>query len=157
MWILALDVGTSSVRAIGYDAAGLPLPGADARTAWEPVATSDGGAELDPEALVTAAASTIDRCLAAGPGPPAAVGASGTGLLDQRAGTWDARMLSACDIGPEHLPPIDDTPVVGLAPAFSTRWPQLLKVPWLPGAGDGACSNLGLDCATPERIALNVG
>src|SRR2546427_1260480 len=77
MWILALDVGTSSVRAIGYDAAGLPLSGADARTAWEPVATSDGGAELDPEALVTAAASTIDRCLAAGPGPPAAVGASG--------------------------------------------------------------------------------
>src|SRR6266511_4162318 len=241
MWILALDVGTSSVRAIGYDAAGLPLP----------------GAELDPETLVTAAASTIDRCLAAAPGPPAAVGASvfwhsllaldakrrpltgvitwadtrsapaaarlrsrldetavhartgapihstffpaklawlrdtqpeifaraatwcgfaeylmfrltsqlpvsrsmasGTGLLDQRAGTWDAGMLSACDIGPEHLPPIDDTPVVGLAPAFSTRWPQLLKVPWLPGAGDGACSNLGLDCATPERIALNVG
>jgi len=257
MWILALDVGTSSVRAIGYDAAGLPLPGADARTAWEPVTTSDGGAELDPETLVTAAASTIDRCLAAAPGPPAAVGASvfwhsllaldakrrpltgvitwadtrsapaaarlrsrldetavhartgapihstffpaklawlrdtqpeifaraatwcgfaeylmfrltsqlpvslsmasGTGLLDQRAGTWDAGMLSACDIGPEHLPPIDDTPVVGLAPAFSTRWPQLLKVPWLPGAGDGACSNLGLDCATPERIALNVG
>ncbi len=240
-----------------YDAAGLPLPGADARTAWEPVTTSDGGAELDPETLVTAAASTIDRCLAAAPGPPAAVGASvfwhsllaldakrrpltgvitwadtrsapaaarlrsrldetavhartgapihstffpaklawlrdtqpeifaraatwcgfaeylmfrltsqlpvslsmasGTGLLDQRAGTWDAGMLSACDIGPEHLPPIDDTPVVGLAPAFSTRWPQLLKVPWLPGAGDGACSNLGLDCATPERIALNVG
>ena len=257
MWILALDVGTSSVRAIGYDAAGHPLPGADARTASEPITTSDGGAELDPETLVTAAASTIDRCLAAAPGPPAAVGASvfwhsllaldakrrpltgvitwadtrsapaaarlrsrldetavhartgapihstffpaklawlrdtqpeifaraatwcgfaeylmfrltsqlpvsrsmasGTGLLDQRAGTWDAGMLSACDIGPEHLPPIDDTPVVGLAPAFSTRWPQLLKVPWLPGAGDGACSNLGLDCATPERIALNVG
>jgi sugar (pentulose or hexulose) kinase len=30
MWILALDVGTSSIRAIGYDALGLPLPGADA-------------------------------------------------------------------------------------------------------------------------------
>jgi len=31
MWILALDVGTSSIRAIGYDALGRPLPGADAR------------------------------------------------------------------------------------------------------------------------------
>jgi gluconokinase len=257
MWILALDVGTSSVRAIGYDTAGLPLPGADARTAWEPATSSDGGAELDPEALVAAAAATIDRCLEAAPGPPAAVGgsvfwhsllaldgdgrpltgvitwadtrsaaaaarlrarldesavhartgaplhstffpaklawlrdtrpevfaraatwcgfaeylllrltgrsraslsmASGTGLLDQWAGKWDADMLAACEIGPERLPPIDDAPVIGLQPDFATRWPKLARVPWLPGAGDGACSNLGLDCATPARIALNVG
>ena len=257
MWILALDVGTSSVRAIGYDSAGHPVPGADARTAVEPVTTADGGAELDPESLVAAAASTIDRCLAGGPGPPAAMGASvfwhsllgldaarhpltnvitwadtrsaaaaerlrsrldeaavhertgapihstffpaklawlrsdhpevfarattwcgfaeyllwrltgqlkvslsmasGTGLLDQRAGAWDPAMLAACDIDGDRLPPIDDTPVVGLAPAFVTRWPGLARVPWLPGVGDGACSNLGLDCASPERIALNVG
>src|SRR6202795_4555780 len=76
MWILALDVGTSSVRAIGYDAAGRPLPGADARTAGDPATSSDGAAELDPEALVAAATATIDRCLEAAPGPPAAVGAS---------------------------------------------------------------------------------
>src|SRR5262249_4069581 len=63
MWILALDVGTSSVRAIGYDEAGRPLPGVDARTAWEPATTTDGGAELDPEALVVATASAIDRSL----------------------------------------------------------------------------------------------
>jgi len=257
MWILALDVGTSSVRAIGYDAAGHPLPGADGRAAWEPVTTADGGAELDPESLVAAAASSIDRCLAEAPGPPAAVGASvfwhsllaldaarrpltkvitwadtrsastaerlrtrldetavhartgapihstffpaklswlredrpeifaraatwcgfaeyllwrvtgqlkaslsmasGTGLLDQRAGTWDDTMLAACDIGRDRLPPIDDAPVIGLAPDFVARWPGLARVPWLPGAGDGACSNLGLDCATPERIALNLG
>jgi len=257
MWILALDVGTSSVRAIGYDAAGRPLPGADARTAWEPATSSDGGAELNPEALVVAAAAAIDRCLEAAPGPPAAVGASvfwhsllaldrngrpltgvitwadtrsaaaaarlrarldeamvhtrtgaplhstffpaklgwlrearpdifaramtwcgfaeylllrltgharaslsmasGTGLLDQLAGRWDADMLATCEIGPEQLPPIDDAPVVGLEPDFATRWPMLAHVPWLPGAGDGACSNLGLDCATPARIALNVG
>jgi sugar (pentulose or hexulose) kinase len=76
MWILALDVGTSSIRAIGYDALGRPLPGADARVGCEPTTTPDGGAELDPEELVAATASAIDRCLAAASGPPAAVSAS---------------------------------------------------------------------------------
>jgi gluconokinase len=257
MWILALDVGTSSVRAIGYDAAGRAVPGADARVGCEPATTPDGGSELDPEELVDAVVSVIDRCLAAAPGPPAAIGASvfwhsllaldahgrpvtgvitwadtrsapaaarlrqrldetavhartgaplhstffpaklawlreaqpdvfaraatwcgfaeylllrltgrlrvsvgmasGTGLLDQRAGAWDAGMLTACGLGPERLPPIDEAPVLGLTPAFSARWPALAAVPWLPGAGDGACSNLGADCSGPERVALNVG
>jgi len=76
MWILALDVGTSSIRAIGYDALGRPLPGADARVSCEPTVTSDGGSELDPEELVTATASAIDRCVFVAPGPPGAVGAS---------------------------------------------------------------------------------
>ena len=257
MWILALDVGTSSVRAIGYDAAGRALPGADARVGYEPATTSDGGSEIDAEELVAATASVVDRCLAAAPGPPGAVAgsvfwhsllaldaggrpltgvitwadtrsaaaaralrarldetaihaktgaplhstffpaklawlresrpelfaraatwcgfaeylllrftgrlrasvsmASGTGLLDQRAGEWDARMLDTCGIGPERLPPIDETPVIGLAAGSSARWPGLVAVPWLPAAGDGACSNLGADCTGPERIALNVG
>ena len=257
MWILALDVGTSSVRAIGYDAAGLPLPDVDARAACEAITTPDGGAELDPESLVAATVSTIDRCLASVPEPPAAVGASvfwhsllaldaarrpltrvitwadtrsaraadelrarldaeavrartgapihstffparltwlretnpevwnraaswcgfaeylllrltgrwqtsvsmasGTGLLDQRRASWDPAMLAACDVSEERLPPMDDTPVIGLASEFGARWPTLARVPWLPGVGDGACSNLGLDCATPDRIALNVG
>jgi len=257
MWILALDVGTSSIRAIGYDALGRPLPGADARVGCEPTTTSDGGSELDPEELVAATASAIDRCLASAPGPPAAVGASvfwhsllaldgdgspltrlitwadtrsagaakalrarqdetavhartgaplhstffpakltwlrqarpdvfaraatwcgfaeylllrltghlrasvsmasGTGLLDQRQGAWDTAMLDACGIGPERLPPIDDAPLIGLAPEWRARWPTLGGAPWLPAAGDGACSNLGTDCSGPERIALNVG
>jgi gluconokinase len=257
MWILALDVGTSSVRAIGFDERGSVLPGVDARTSWEPATTADGGAELDPEALVASTASTIDRCLEAAPDPPAAVGASvfwhsllaldagrrpvsavitwadtrsagtadrlrtrldesaihartgapihstffpaklawlrearpeifsrattwcgfaeylllrltgklqasvsmasGTGLLDQGAGRWDADLLAACEVDLRRLPPIDDRPIIGLEPEFRARWPALAGVPWLPGAGDGACSNLGLDCATPDRVALNVG
>jgi gluconokinase len=257
MWILALDVGTSSIRAIGYDALGRPLPGADARVSCEPTVTSDGGSELDPEEVVTGTALAIDRCVASAPGPPAAVGASvfwhsllaldadgrpltrlitwadtrsagaaealrarldetavhartgaplhstfypakltwlraarpdvfaraatwcgfaeylllrltgrlrasvsmasGTGLLDQRAGAWDTGMLDACGIGPGRLPPIDDAPVIGLAPEWRTRWPALADAAWLPAAGDGACSNLGTDCSGPDRIALNVG
>jgi len=269
MWILALDVGTSSIRAIGYDALGRPLPGADARVGCEPTTTPDGDSELDPEELVAATASAIDRCVASAPAPPAAFGASvfwhsllaldadgrpltgvvtwadtrsagaaealrarldetavhartgaplhstfypakltwlrearpdlfaraatwcgfaeylllrftgrlrasvsmasGTGLLDQgadawqrpdawqRAGAWDAGMLDACRIGPGRLPPIDDAPVIGLAPAWRARWHTLGDAPWLPAAGDGACSNLGADCSDPARIALNVG
>jgi gluconokinase len=30
-------------------------------------------------------------------------------------------------------------------------------VPWLPSIGDGACSNLGAGCSTPDRFALMVG
>src|SRR5215470_10616722 len=257
MWILALDVGTSSVRAIGYDATGHPLPGVDARVAYEPITSPDGGAELDPEALVAATAGAIDRCLSAALEPPAAVGASvfwhsllaldgerrpltrvitwadtrsvaaadqlrarldadaarartgapihstffpakltwlretrsdvfaragswcgfaeylllrltgrwqsslsmasGTGLLEQRTASWDYGMLAACEVAPDLLPPVDDAPVTGLAEEFRERWPSLARVPWLPGVGDGACSNLGLDCATPERIAFNLG
>src|SRR5262249_7902650 len=35
--------------------------------------------------------------------------------------------------------------------------PRLEKAPWLPALGDGACSNLGAGCTTPERFALMVG
>jgi gluconokinase len=101
--------------------------------------------------------------------------ASGTGLLNQqfdawqpadawqrpdacgRAGAWDTAMLDACGIGPGRLPPIDDAPLIGLAPEWRARWPELADTPWLPAAGDGACSNLGTDCFGPDRIALNVG
>lgn len=54
MWILALDVGTRSIRAIGHDALGRPLPGAAARVGYEPTTTTDGGSEPGPEELVAA-------------------------------------------------------------------------------------------------------
>jgi hypothetical protein len=50
MWILALDVGTSSIRAIDYDALGRPLPGADARVG-DIEASSRGAALLALGAL----------------------------------------------------------------------------------------------------------
>jgi gluconokinase len=83
--------------------------------------------------------------------------ASGTGLLDQEALAWDAPLLTESAIEPDRLPPIGDAPARGLAPEWAARWPALARVPWFPGWGDGGCSNLGSDCAGPERIALNVG
>jgi gluconokinase len=83
--------------------------------------------------------------------------ASGTGLLDQEALAWDAPLLAESAIGEDRLPAIGDAPARGLTGEWAARWPALAGIPWFPGWGDGGCSNLGSDCAGPERIALNVG
>jgi gluconokinase len=85
--------------------------------------------------------------------------ASGTGLFDQWARRWDPVILDTLGLSPEHLGPIVDLdrPFRGLRPEFAARWPALAEVPWLPALGDGACSNVGAGCTTPERAALMVG
>ena len=57
--LLALDMGTSSVRAMLFDVKGRALPGAEAQTAYAQRTTSDGGVEADAETLL---ATTVD-CL----------------------------------------------------------------------------------------------
>src|SRR5712692_7041932 len=83
--------------------------------------------------------------------------ASGTGLLDQATQDWDRELPALCGITVDGLPPISDAPAHGLTSPFAERWPELARAPWYPGWGDGACSNLGSDCADPSRLALNVG
>jgi len=83
--------------------------------------------------------------------------ASGTGLLDQIAGGWATDMLAAAGIAVAQLPPIDDAAAPGLIAPHAARWPALARVPWHPARGDGACSNVGSDCWSPRRVALNVG
>jgi gluconokinase len=65
--------------------------------------------------------------------------ASATGLWTD--GGWDAELLDAVGIEPDRLPPVGGEPARG----------------WYPALGDGACSNLGSGCTTPDRAALNVG
>jgi len=67
--------------------------------------------------------------------------ASGTGLLNLRTRSWDAELLDELDVDEALLPPISDEPA-------GTTFPPL---------GDGACSNLGAGCVTPDRAALNIG
>ena len=67
--------------------------------------------------------------------------ASGSGLLDLCSRSWDGELLEELGIGEELLPPLSEEPV-------GTSYPPL---------GDGACSNLGAGCLTPDRAALMIG
>ena len=60
---LALDVGTSSVRAELYDAQARVLDGIEGRTRYQMTATPDGGVEIDADRLVAIICQTIDQCL----------------------------------------------------------------------------------------------
>jgi gluconokinase len=69
--VLALDLGSGSLRAIVYDRAGREAAGTEGRapTTWRQ--TSDGGVEADADAMVDAACGAVDQALA-GAGPAAA-------------------------------------------------------------------------------------
>jgi gluconokinase len=79
--------------------------------------------------------------------------ASGTGLLNVHTCDWEATVLDAVGVDQTRLGTL-----VPLKPVATTdRWAHLKGVPWLLAVGDGACSNLGAGCATPDRFALMVG
>jgi gluconokinase len=60
---LALDVGTSSVRAVLYDLSGLQVENIEGRTHYQMTATQDGGVEIDADELIETICATIDECL----------------------------------------------------------------------------------------------
>ncbi len=62
--VLALDIGTSSVRASLYDESGCEVPETQARTAVTILTTAEGGAELDADEAFAQVTRTIDRALA---------------------------------------------------------------------------------------------
>lgn len=68
--VLALDVGTSSVRAALYNAGGDMLPGTLAAESHAASTTPDGGAELDPVGTLELVCSALDRALQQAPGVP---------------------------------------------------------------------------------------
>ena len=86
--ILALDVGTSAIKAAVFDAEGRDVAHSREPTPWR---TVDTGAELDPNTLLGSAISAARTALAGtGSAPVAAVGVASmgeTGVLLDRAGT----------------------------------------------------------------------
>lgn len=66
MSILALDLGTSSVRGLVLDDAAVPLPGALARRSMEVAVDDSGAATLDAAAYLAALVDCLDELAAAG-------------------------------------------------------------------------------------------
>ena len=85
--------------------------------------------------------------------------ASGTGLLNQQTADWDVPTLAALPIRHEQLNPLGDLTSTqsGIVPEFRRGLAAVANVPWLPAAGDGACSNIGGGGTGDTKIALNVG
>jgi len=63
-YLLALDIGSSSVRALIFNARGEPLSGARARQPVQLHASSEGAAEADPDALLDQVFAAIDKVMA---------------------------------------------------------------------------------------------
>ena len=86
--------------------------------------------------------------------------ASGSGLLNQRDCEWDTELLRILDLSPGQLPAIagprqtltklkDENREIG--------WERLNNAQWFPAIGDGAASNIGAGCVTPEAALLMIG
>jgi gluconokinase len=254
--VLALDLGTSSVRALVFDERGEAVPDVLARRPSRLEVDDDGRAELDPDQMVAAVGECLDELagggrldavgrvatscawhsvialdaagrrltgaltwadtraarlvaevrrradldrlhaatgasphtlywtvkvpwLAAEITPPAAAYlglaeyvtgallgdrsaspsmASGTGLLDLAAVDWHPDALALAGVGREALPTLAGHGWTGrLGPEGARRWPALAEATWHPVTGDGAASNVGASCVTPDRAAINVG
>ena len=255
-YILALDVGTSSTRALLFDAIGNALPNALAQRTYKLTISNEGEVSVDPDALVSIVAQTIDDVLAmTGPSAEHIVAvaidtfwhglmgvdannhpltplilwedtrphdaalelrkhlieetihartgarlhasywpaklrwlatqepetfasvsqwlsfgeylyrhflgrsvcslsmASGTGMLNTRARTWDTELMEVLHVQPEQLPPLGDLheSVQGLTPEYASAWPTLRSIPWFPATGDGAAACVGSGCASMEN------
>ena len=61
--ILALDIGTSAVKALLFDPMGRAVVGAQWRETFEIQTTTDGASEVDPDALLEIVCKGIDRTL----------------------------------------------------------------------------------------------
>ena len=61
--VLALDIGTSSVRAVAYDAHAKAVPDARAQRSHDLQTDDDGAAELDPDLLIQNLAECVDEVL----------------------------------------------------------------------------------------------
>jgi gluconokinase len=254
--VLALDLGTSSVRALVFGGDGEAVPDAIARRSTRLEISDDGRAELDPDEVLAAAGDCIDELAGRGllrnvtdvglscawhsvigldragervsgaltwadtraagiaaelrrradsrrlqaatgalvhttywtakipwmarnlhPEPTSYLGlaeyvtrallgerrasislASGTGLLDLASMRWLDEALELAGIGQDALPGLLEPGWHGrLAGPSASRWPALAYAVWHPPVGDGAASNLGAGCVTPDRAAINLG
>ena len=60
MFVASLDVGTSSVRALLFDAKGVEQEAFTQQIKYEPLKTPDGGVEVDPDQLLLLCVECLD-------------------------------------------------------------------------------------------------
>jgi gluconokinase len=84
--------------------------------------------------------------------------ASGTGLLELATATWDEQALELAGVDAAALPAVAPGDWTGrLGAEGARRWPALAGATWHPATGDGAASNVGAGCVSPDRVAINIG
>jgi gluconokinase len=254
--VLALDLGTSSVRALVFDERGRAVPGMLARRPTRLAISDEGKAELDPDEVAGALGECLDELAGGGgldgighvatscawhsvialgadgrrltgaltwadtraaplvaelrsrgdmdrlqaatgarphtlywtvklpwlarelsPAPARYLGlaeyvtgavlgdpaaspsmASGTGLLELATATWDEQALELAGVDTAALPEVAPGDWTGrLGAEGAGRWPALAGATWHPVTGDGAASNVGAGCVSPDRVAVNIG
>src|SRR5260221_4330149 len=64
-FVLALDVGTSSTRAMLFDATGATVPGIEVQEKYELTTSRGGEVSVDADKLVAVVASSIDKAIQA--------------------------------------------------------------------------------------------
>ncbi len=82
--------------------------------------------------------------------------ATGTGLFNPSKINWDSALLDRFDVSRDQLLPLSDAPSE-TGGRLASQFPELRGVPWFPGIGDGAASNLGSGATKPGLAAINVG
>jgi len=85
--------------------------------------------------------------------------ASGTGIFNIHTLRWDAPMMKALKIKPDHLTPVtvSDDESFALTKKFQERWPRLKAAKMFPAIADGAADNVGSGCTTKQKAALMIG
>ena len=85
--------------------------------------------------------------------------ASATGLFNQENCDWDEQLIAGLGVLLQQLPEISQPGQTSRLSFvnYVTRWPLLEGAAWYPAIGDGAATNIGAGCVTPDRAVLTIG
>lgn len=84
--------------------------------------------------------------------------ASGSGMLDMEARSWNPEAIELTGVRPDQLPPIlDTTATLPLSPEAADQVGLPAGLPVVVGAGDGPLGNLGTGAMEPGKAGLSIG